>query len=106
MEDVKIYKMNDFDWVAARSKEEAISFYEAAFCFYSYYECGDEPRLCDMEKEHMWVPKAYLPVDFDKSAYLSGWFGGEPSLHMPFKEAIKYMLVGNDIPILIATTEY
>lgn len=44
----KVFKMDDFDWVVAKSEEEAIAWYEKE---YGESVDRDEVRECDLENE-------------------------------------------------------
>ena len=108
---MKVFKMDDYDWVAAKTIGQAIDFYlEETGCDYTDLEV----RECDIEEEGMWWLIDDFPDEikdemdsgdtdvFNGTQY--GYWCGEKAKYIKFIEAIK--LSGDKKPHIIASTEY
>ena len=101
---MNVYKMNDFDWVAATAEKEAKEFYRK--------ECGfDEKEIEEYFvgevslNETMWVSLDDLPRE---EWYITQTnmrnFGGETHVPKPFWWVIEQEKITK--PCVIASTEY
>jgi hypothetical protein len=111
---MKVFKMNDCDWVAAETMKEAAEWYIKNYDEY-YEKDGNFPLECDIEKDGMWFGWNCLE-------YLSKFLkynGGkeykcrtdrtgnfEIVLWLTFKEVFFIDISGNKMPYIIATTEF
>lgn len=117
--DYKVFKMNDFDWVVAKSKDEAISWYENE---YGELVDRDEVKECDLEKEGQYVEftnekriaeleatsttEVIVPVEGNPHARGFGSLrkhDGEWVIKVPFKEVLPTQ---ETKPFVAASTEW
>jgi len=106
---MKVFKMDDYDWVVAETIGQAIDYYmnETGVDYEDL-----EVRECDIEEERMWWIIDEFPdgvelnnhddtLTFDGIKY--GYFYDEKSKHITFAEAINLMNCKS--PEIIASTE-
>ena len=103
-DELKVYRMDDFSWVAAESEEKAIEWY--------HNETGTEieevDKVCDIDKEGMWwVVEAPEGMEYGDEPFIDGvqygWWEGEPCKYISFREAHK--LYNEKMPYIIAQTD-
>jgi hypothetical protein len=97
---MKVFKMNDFDWVAANNEEEAKTFYEE---FIERDEIEEdfvgEVSLTDT----MLIPIGDLPLEEQKRVQKLGHFAGELCAYKSFEWVINNQNITK--PCIIASTE-
>lgn len=109
---MKVFKMNEYDWMAANTLEEAIEVYKKD---YDGEIDQTELRECDLDTEGQYIEyedeeeieklnNRGIDVDIMKCNYGFGSlrkFYGEWFVKVPFREAIKYYTT----PCLTASAE-
>ena len=89
---VHIYKMNDYDWVAAKSMEEARTFYKDMTGLSDEEAFDGEYELDDEELDRLQFTET---DDFDK-----------PTGKCSFREHLAHELTGGEVaPFFFASTE-
>jgi len=100
---MKVYKMNDIDWVAAETEEQAKSFYKE--------ECNVEDA--DIEEffegevsleETMLIDVDDLPLEEQKMVQTMKQYAGTLFAYKPFSWVIEHEKITK--PCVIASTEY
>ncbi|MEB2585251.1 MULTISPECIES: hypothetical protein [Bacillus cereus group] len=100
---MKVFKMNDYDWVAAKNEEEAKNFYEE---FIDREEIEEDfvGEVNLQDKMHISIDE--LPDEEQRVAAIEPVIhrGGETCVLRSFKWVIKRDNIEN--PCIIASTEY
>lgn len=110
--DWKVFKMDEYAWMCARTKEEALRVY-----IEEYDADEDEKyniRECDLDKEGMWYGfdseelKLFLKCDEMKERKISKDPTGSWDfvIWMTFREVLKEESGNMKYPFIIACTEY
>ncbi|WP_336822963.1 hypothetical protein [Sporosarcina sp. USHLN248] len=98
---MKVFKMNDFDWVCAVSEEQAKEFYEQ---FIDRNEIEEDFEGEVSLTETMWIPIDDLPVEELKKQQEMKMFYGE----MHTKKTFHWVIENENIkePCIISSTEW
>jgi len=99
---MRVFKMNDYDWVAAKNEEEAKTFYEQFIDRDEIEEdfVGEVPLT-----ETMWIPFDDLPLEEQKMTQLDMRnFYGELHVRKTFKWVIENEKTTT--PYIISSTEW
>jgi hypothetical protein len=104
---MKVFRVNEYDWVAAHSLEEAKSWYlenidsDEEWAFDEVY-LGE----VDIHKVKMWYPVTNIPQEIKEQAppYEVKDFGGELFAHLTFSQVLE--IDKPTEPYIIASTEY
>lgn len=98
---MKVFKMNDFDWVCAVSEEQAKKFYEQ---FIDRNEIEEDFEGEVSLTETMWIPIDDLPVEELKIQQEMKMFHGE----MHTKKTFQWVIENENIkePCIISSTEW
>jgi hypothetical protein len=96
---MNVYKVNDYDWVVAKTFEEAKEWY--------LKETGVRDDECWLEEEcsldeMMWIEWTELPEE--EQHYAQEIKNG--MVRRPFKWVMKHIYKNKETPYLIASTEY
>lgn len=97
---MKVFKMNDWDWVCAESEEQAKKFY---VWFTDCLEGDLEVKEVSLQ-DKMYVSVSSLPVEEQKQPQELGHFFGELSAHKTFEWVIAHEKITS--PCIIASTEF
>jgi hypothetical protein len=119
---MKVFKMNDYDWVTAQSKEQAQEWYLKEFKLEESDNPMDEVEECDIDKKGMWIPyeneekiqeyesRNTLSIVSDQRKTTFGdikKLHGEWVMFVPFREAMAIFNITKDSePHVIASTEW
>jgi hypothetical protein len=97
---MKVFKMNDFDWVYAENEKQAKEYYvDLTDCDLDDIEDIKEVSMQDT----MLYEVSKLPIEEQKMVQKMSWFGGELCAYKPFEWVIKQE--GIEAPCIIASTE-
>lgn len=106
---MKVFKMDDYDWVASETIGQAIDYYlSETGCDYEDLEVKE----CDIDEEGMWWIIDEFPDGVEIKNYKDtfildgikyGYFYDEKAKHITFAEAIS--LMDSKFPYIIASTE-
>ena len=100
---MKVFRMDDFCWVAAESEEQAIEWYMNE----TGTEIEEVEKECDLDKDGMWWVIDEAPEGFNYGdecvidGVQYGWWEGEPAKHISFREA--HELYDEKLPYIIAS---
>lgn len=97
---MKVYRMNDCDWVAAKSEDAAKKYYE------QYIEREEIEEDFDGEvslNELMWLEEEDVPKA-ERHKFTQDEMAGKPVYFVPFSWVIQHRKITE--PCIIATTEY
>lgn len=97
---MKVYRMNDYDWVAAESDESAKKFYEQ---FIEREELEEDFQGEVPLEDTMFFWEEDVPVD-ERHKFSRDEIGGKGIYHVPFSWVIVHQNITE--PCIIASTEY
>jgi hypothetical protein len=101
---MRVFKVNDYDWVAANSEKEAKEWYMNEFKL-SEEDAFDDFHEVDIDKEWMWFCWDDLPEEEKEWTVTDGkMIGGEFFVKRNFRWVIEHRKI--DSPCIIASTEY
>lgn len=97
--DMKVFRMNEFDWVAAKSLDEAVKWYLKEF---GLTREEIEPKEVSLDETMLYPCDRLNESELEKSGEFV-LFYGEPHVRMTFREVLERDKI--DEPCVIASTE-
>ncbi len=90
---MKVFQMNDCDWMAAATPEEA----KAAYSLFNHLDIPEE--------EMLEFPRELTDEEMDRLRYVDTEV--QPESHRTFREQLQHMIeTGETFPTFFASTEY